>query len=400
MKVAILSPYPTLPFHDTLECREISYENNATWTVVLADALAKMPDLDVHVVTEAEDISASKQIRRGNVTLHFIRAPRQFKTLTFWQFDRLRLHRALDEIRPDIVHGQGIESQYGYVAVTSRYPCLLTIHGLAQLSNRVLDLPWLSRPRLVELFESFCLKKARDIVVINPFIAEYLRLSPERYRLFLIPNPVAEQFFEKSSVAREPGLLLSIGWVDRLKAHDVLLRALALLRQRGVEARAVIAGPLLPGEYLRALQRYINDEHLNVEFTNFLAPEQLADRLRRCVVLVQPSRHDNSPMSVCEAMACGTPVVAARVGGIGHLIRDGETGLLFESANCTELADRLEALLSDDDYRARLGRAAARHARDTFEPGRIAQQTRAAYDAVLQRNGHTGITRCAELAAN
>ena len=153
-----------------------------------------------------------------------------------------------------------------------------------------------SRPRLVELFESFCLKKARDIVVINPFIAEYLRLSPERYRLFLIPNPVAEQFFEKSSVAREPGLLLSVGWVDRLKAHDVLLRALALLRQRGVEARAVIAGPLLPCEYLTALQRYVNAEHLNVEFTNFLAPEQLADRLRRCVVLVQPSRHDNSSL--------------------------------------------------------------------------------------------------------
>ena len=324
MKVAILSPYPSFPFARELGCAQPSYQNNATWTVALASALAQMGDIEVHVLTESEDISDSRRIHKDGVNLHFIRAPRKFKTITFWQFDRIRMHRLLDEIGPDIVHGQGIESQYGYAALTARYPCLLTIHGLAKLSNRVMDLPWFSRPRLVELFEWYSLRKAHNIIVINSFISDFLRLSPSRYNLFQIPNAVGEHYFAAAPEPREEDLLLAIGHVDRLKAHDVLAQAMTLLRRRKIPCRAIIVGPQTESDYLASLQRYVRDEKLNIQFTGFMPPEKLLPLLLRCTALIHPSRHDNAPMSICEAMACATPVIASRVGGVPHMIRDGE----------------------------------------------------------------------------
>src|SRR5439155_1293889 len=100
-------------------------------------------------------------------------------------------------------------------------------------------------------------------------------------------------------------------------------------------------------------------------------------------VLVHPSRHDNAPMTICEAMALGTPVVASRVGGVPHMITDGETGLLFESENFEQLADKICSLIEDPAGRERLAGNARKFARDTYDPDRVARQTRAAYEQIL-----------------
>lgn len=383
MKVAILSPYPTFPFAWELGLEKVSYGNNATWTVNLVKSLAEIPDTEVHVLTESDDIPRSKNISVGNATIHFIKSPPKFKTLTFWQLDRLRLHRVLDEIRPDIIHGQGIESQYGYAAVTARYPYVLTIHGLSKLSNRVLDIPLISRVRLVELFEWYCMRKARNIIVINPFIVEVLGLTSQRYKLFPIPNAIGERYFDAVPEPREENLLLAIGYVDRLKAHDVLARAMTLLRERKVACRAMIVGPLNEGKFLESLRKYIRDENLDIQFAGYMPSENLLPLLQRCTALVHPSRHDNSPVSLGEAMACGTPVVASRVGGIPNIIHDNETGLLFDSENAVQLADKLQWLLENKGARGQLAENGREFARKMFHPREVAALTHAAYREIL-----------------
>ncbi len=387
MRVAILSPYPTFPFHEELGCRTLSYEGNASWTVALADALAQIPDTEVHVVTETDNIPRSQVIHRANLALHFIRAPERMKTLTLWYFDRRRIFRELAEIQPHIVHGQGIENQYGDAAVRSPYPHLLTVHGIPALSNVVQRAGRFDRNRIVEHRSKLSLQLARNVVIINPFIAEYLQLDPTRYRLFHIPNAVCEAFFTAPPVERESDLIVAVGWIDRLKAHDILARALALLKRRGIPARAKIIGPEGDGAVSESLRQYASAEQLDLEFSGFLSPDEVAVWMRRCAILVHPSRHDNAPVAVCEAMACGTPVLAARAGGIIHLIRDGETGWLFEPANSAELADKLQILLADAGLRRRLGENARRHAMEHFRPAVVAAQTRAAYETVLAGRG-------------
>jgi phenylacetate-CoA ligase len=389
MKVAILSPYPTFPFARELGCTEISYANNATWTVALADHLARLPATEVHLVTESEEIAENKTITRGQLTLHFLKAPGHLKTVTLWQADCRRMHHLLREIDPDIVHGQGLENQYGFAAVRSEYPHLLTIHGIPRLSNEAQQIGFFQRPKLVEFLAMNCLKRAKNIVIINPFVAEYLRLKARKKRLFPICNPVSETFFTPTNVPREPNFILAIGWVDRLKGHDVLVEALAQLRHRGRMVRTVIAGPVATAAHRTKLQQLIQAEHLDVTFVNFLPPAEIANLMRRCTLFVHPSRHDVSPMSVAEAMACETPVIASRVGGVPLLIRDGETGWLFESENSTELAAKMESLLDDPATRQRLGQAAQRHAAATFAPAVVARLTRAAYEEVLRSTPST-----------
>jgi glycosyltransferase involved in cell wall biosynthesis len=385
MKVAILSPYPTQQFQQELGCRQLSHQSNATWTVVLARSLAQLSDTEVHVITEIDDIPASKTVTADGVHIHFIRSPARFKTLTLWQFDRLRLHRVLAEIDPDVVHGEGLENQYGYAAVTAGRPCLLTIHGIPKLVRSFYGGAWFDRQRFVEMFERYCLRHATNLVVINPFVAAVYDLEANGHRLFPISNAIALEFFEASAVTREDDLLLSIGTLERRKGFDVFLAALAVLQRRGVTARVKIVGTAPPGGegYHDQLRRFADAHGLHVEFTGGLAPTAVAGLLHRCLALVHAARHETAPMTVAEAMSAGTPVVASRVAGVPYMVDDGRSGLLFESENVDELARKLEQLLRDPARARALGAAAAEQARQTYHPDHVAKLTRAAYQEIL-----------------
>ncbi len=93
-----------------------------------------------------------------------------------------------------------------------------------------------------------------------------------------------------------------------------------------------------------------------VDIFPFLPKSELLGRMRNADLCVIPSRWDNSPNTVYEAMAAGKAVVASRVGGIPELVMDGETGLLVEPRNAVQLAQAIIRLLSNDQERERMGR--------------------------------------------
>ena len=103
------------------------------------------------------------------------------------------------------------------------------------------------------------------------------------------------------------------------------------------------------------------------------------ERLRELDVLVQPSRADNFPLAVLEAMAAGVPVVATRVGGIPELVLDGETGLLVEPESPTALAEALDGLAASPERRRGLGRRGRERAGEEFSPELTARRTVALY---------------------
>ena len=75
-----------------------------------------------------------------------------------------------------------------------------------------------------------------------------------------------------------------------------------------------------------------------------------------------------------EAMKCGVPVIGARAAGTAELIKDGQTGLLYQPGNVGDLADTIEKLISNGEMRARLAEAARRWAHETFSRARFARQ--------------------------
>jgi glycosyltransferase involved in cell wall biosynthesis len=95
-------------------------------------------------------------------------------------------------------------------------------------------------------------------------------------------------------------------------------------------------------------------------------------------------------LSVLEAMASGTPVVASRLDGLPEVVRDGETGFLVTPGDVDELRDRLAQLLGDPALAARMGRLGRELVLERFTWEACAQRCLAAYEELLRPASHTG----------
>jgi glycosyltransferase involved in cell wall biosynthesis len=124
-----------------------------------------------------------------------------------------------------------------------------------------------------------------------------------------------------------------------------------------------------------------------VRFHGSVAKGRVADLLRSAAVAVMPSRcHDNQPMAVLEAFACGVPVVTTDLGGLPELVQAGRYGETVPAEDPAALAATLARLLADPAEAFAMGKAARRHAEQRFSPERHLERLEEAYrSAALRR---------------
>ncbi|HEX2315645.1 MAG TPA: D-inositol-3-phosphate glycosyltransferase [Thermomonospora sp.] len=170
---------------------------------------------------------------------------------------------------------------------------------------------------------------------------------------------------------RDAYVLLFVGRIQPLKAPDVLLRAAARMvaddpALRGRLVVAVVGGPSGAArarpEQLQKLATDLGIADL-VRFEPPCPQPELADWYRAADVTVVPSHNESFGLVAAESQACGTPVVAAAVGGLRTAVRDGETGVLIDGHDPADYAAVLTRLGGEPRLRERLAREAVRHAR-------------------------------------
>lgn len=171
-------------------------------------------------------------------------------------------------------------------------------------------------------------------------------------------------------LATDVDLLLFVGRIQPLKAPDVLLRAVAQMLVDRPERRsrlrvAVLGGPSGTGlEHPEELARLVGELGLGDVAT--LAPPVprlvLADWYRAADLVAVPSYSESFGLVALEAQACGTPAVAARVGGLATAVRDGVSGLLVDGHDPRVWAGSLAGLLDDPVRRSAMQLAAVGHA--------------------------------------
>jgi starch synthase len=210
-------------------------------------------------------------------------------------------------------------------------------------------------------------------------------IDPEIYRPQLSPDTLARFGIDASR-----SFALFNGRITRQKGLTHLLAA-ALKLDRQYQVVIVASNPDTPeiaGE-VAALAGRVSAERGNlVWIDHFISREDLIHLHSHATVFVCPSIYEPFGLVILEAMACETPVVASRVGGIPEIVVEGETGYLVDfdpddlEGFTSALAERMEKLLSDAAMAARMGKAGRARVLEHFGWPAIASQTVQLYEGL------------------
>ncbi|MBC7162768.1 MAG: glycosyltransferase family 4 protein [Immundisolibacter sp.] len=151
--------------------------------------------------------------------------------------------------------------------------------------------------------------------------------------------------------------LLCVGRLSTEKGVAVLVGAMAL--SPSAQLRVAGEGP----------QAGLLDGVAGVTRLGSLPGEAVRQEMHRAQALVMPSIwYENFPRTIVEAFACGLPVIASRIGALADIVRDGQTGLLFEPGNARDLADRVAWARANPQRMAAMGAAARAQYEAEFSP--------------------------------
>jgi D-inositol-3-phosphate glycosyltransferase len=181
---------------------------------------------------------------------------------------------------------------------------------------------------------------------------------------------------EAIGISPKERMALFVGRIEPLKGLDTLIRAMAIVKQRCEvfvcpHYLVIIGGdpegePQDMSDEMNRLQSLCAELGLDemVLFLGKRGQDTLPYYYSAAEVVVMPSHYESFGMVALEAMACGTPVIASRVGGLAYLVQEGETGFFVPAQEPEALAEKLRLIFVDHDLRAKFGEKAVVYARD------------------------------------
>ena len=293
---------------------------------------------------------------RGPHLYRMYASPASYLALASWRFIR-----QLRRDRPDFFFVQDYS--------TGRFDTLLVLArliGVPLVAYHSGSFPEIYLPRMTK---RWTIRRADCLIVSGQselqMLQERFRVSRRRMKIILTPIDTAVfRPLDRSAACRAAALdptrryLLFMGRLeDRVKRVSSLLQAFSALCRRHSDVDLLIVGEGIDRD---ALQRIAAELGLDrVRFLGWISETEEKVRLYNAAeCLVLPSRNEGFPTVVGEAMACGTPVVASRVGGVPELVLDGRTGWLVRPGHDEELTARLSDVLANPERTASMRKEA------------------------------------------
>lgn len=175
----------------------------------------------------------------------------------------------------------------------------------------------------------------------------------------------------RSMVERDPSILM-VARFARQKDHATLLRAVALLRERGLQPELHLAGGGRDS-HRRTVEMLAAELGIGSQVRCLGVVRDIPQRLGDTRIAVLATHHEGMPLALIEGMAAGCAVVGSRVPGVQEIIEHGVDGLLVAPRDPRSLADALEDLLRDTALAARLGAEARKRALERYGLSRMAE---------------------------
>lgn len=294
--------------------------------------------------------------------LHILRLPRGFDRkllkvlpLTLVGMWQCLMHRPDRVIAMTWAH-EGITAYILHLVL--RVPFMIIAHGSELLERG-------ERGRFVM---RHVFSRAMRIVANSGYTAELIRrlgIDCRQAVIYYPPVPLprtavgdATKYVDTYGL-RGKRIIITVGRLVARKGHDDVLKALALLKDRYPALVYIIVGSGEREAFLRELAASLGVECQTI-FAGYVSDEALDAFYKLCDVFVLPARQEGSDIegfgiAFVEAALRAKPVIGGRTGGVTEVVVEGETGLLVEPNNPTELADKLSRLMDDRDLRHQLG---------------------------------------------
>jgi len=392
-----------------------------SWAESLRGALAGQPGLRLGIVSMAP--APCRPFEENDITYYAVPwlrsagrrelVPKRWSHPPVLEPDLAPALAALRSFDPDVVHVHGTEGPFGMLAGVSSVPCVISLQGLLVVYTRfwlkgiapreygrlVFSREFLRGRGLLHEHIDLRRRAERELCILESG-SDFIGRTQWDRRVLLGANPDA-RYWHCDEVLREP--FYSAEWSDHpearfviystgsampIKGTECLIETIGILSRTGMaDVRLRVAG-VPSGSKLEAIYRRLADRHHvsdRVKLLGRLDATQLVDELLGCHVYVHPSRIDNSPNSLAEAMLLGVPCVASFAGGIPSMICDGVSGLLVQVGDPYALAGAVRDVRDDPSAAAALGRGARVAALARHDPERIARRMLDIYSAVTSR---------------
>lgn len=242
-----------------------------------------------------------------------------------------------------------------FTPLYAREPVLLLVHHVHQeVFQKHLIFPLAQFAALLETKLMPLLYRNRQVITVSAssrMQLEKLGLGKNN-QISIVYNGINSDRFQKQEKTTHPTFVY-LGRLKHYKRIDVAIKAFALVYKLNPSAELFIVGD---GESMPQLRKVTVDLKLedNVHFLRHVSEAKKAEILAQSWVMVQPSMVEGWGLTVTEANACGTPVIAAKVNGLKDSVLHRKTGLLVEPSNTMKLAQAMDLLITNEELRLQL----------------------------------------------
>ena len=364
-------------------------------------------EVDIFTRATTSALDPIVQVRDGVTVRHIHAGP--FEGLTKNELPGQLCVFAREVLRAEAAqplgHYDAVHSHYwlsGQVGALARdrwgVPLIHTMHTMAKVKNEALAVGDTPEP-IARVIGEEQVVEAADLLIANTDLEAKQLINlydADPGRVEVIHPGVDLTVFhpmDQATVRRELGLpedaivILFAGRIQPLKGPDVLLRAVAdlLVREPGLRTRLVV--PVVGGPSGSGLERPTAlaslAEELGIsEVVRFVPPvnqRELAKWYAAAALVAVPSYNESFGLVAAEAQACGTPVVAAAVGGLTTIVKNERSGLLIDGHDAAVWGAALARVACDQEFHERLVRGALESARE-FSWDATAATTLSAYE--------------------
>jgi glycosyltransferase involved in cell wall biosynthesis len=375
---------------------------HANWTLELLmlddgmlSAVARQLNISAAILTMPKSLqllgdSASGGPAGDHVSKYQL-AERVLFSLPQLAFYVAKLRKLIAAHAPDVIHSNGLKAHLLAVwAAPGVIPIVWHIHDYVS-----------SRPLVSHLMRMRATRCAIAIANSQSVAADLQNWFGKSLKIATVYNGLDLAHFSPEGpkldldaicgFAPRPREVVRVGLIAtgaRWKGHDVFLRAISMLPEQPIRA-FIIGGPIYKTEgsqytlaELRAIACKLGIAH-RIGFTGFV--DDTAPAIRALDIVVHAStRPEPFGLVVAEGMACGKPIVVARVGGVAEIIRENENSMSHEAGDAAGMADCIKRLGADPELRRTLGAQARRWAERRFDRERLARELTPIYQSITR----------------